>query len=216
MNLLTMGAAAKIKYAPSKQYLWQLSKKSDRPDYFFHNGIKWNIDIDNHEWINLLAARQARAENNSNAEAAPKKQRPKKEKKPQMQKQSKYSPTKISDDGEDIEDVVRLQREKLKEEVREKKTKNEILFLNLQRDSKNTVDIAFGEYLWFTHIDRLHLDLMRLGKKIEPIIDNLVKEGKTREIMKRWQNEIETAIQEAKKSQKDDIKEWQEDMGIKK
>jgi len=105
-------------------------------------------------------------------------------------------------------DTVKLRIQELQERVREKEIKNEILYLQMQKNSGNVIEYALAEFLFLGHLEKLHIDLLRIGKKIEPIIDNLVKERRTREIIKRYQNEIETSIREVKKASAEDVKKW--------
>ncbi len=106
-----------------------------------------------------------------------------------------------------------LQLRKLELEIQEKEVKvaNQIFIQKKQRSE--VVEWNIADFLFFGYLEKINLDLLRMPKKIEPIVENLVKEGKTREIIRRFEREITTIIREVKKNQVETVQKWREESG---
>lgn len=93
--------------------------------------------------------------------------------------------------------------------------KNEQQKMRLKIAAGELIEFKLAEFLFFGYMEKLNIELLGLCKKIEPMVDNLVKEGKTKDILKLFNRHFGNILGEVKKAQGDDVKEWQEEAGKK-
>lgn len=205
MNLLNPSSAAQIKDAPTKAYLYRVVKKDDRPEYFYHDGDTWMIDIDHPEWVALLRKRaQGSVSGNVNI---PNKTTTKEV--PIKKKQIE-----VKQDTTDDLDLADLKKLKLQADLEEKNIKNEILYLEMQKKSGNIIDFELSKYLFFSYMEKANVDFLRMAKKNEALIDNFVKENNTRGVVNLIEQEVTMILREVTKSQKESLTKWIEEDSI--
>lgn len=206
MKLLTPSTASQIKDAPTKAYLYRVAKSDVKPDYFHFDGDKWMIDISHPEWTELLRKRARGAV--SGKQNIP-------NKKPVEKSKGKPHEPKIQKVDDDL-DIADLKKIELQEKIKEKNIKNEILYLKMQKDSGNIIDFDLAKYLFFSYMEKANVDFFRAARKNEAIIDNFVKEGKTREIIQTVERECTSILKEMQKSQHESLEKWHDEQGRKK
>jgi hypothetical protein len=222
MKTLNLTLASELKDAPTKAYLYRLVKIDNRPDYFYHDGDKWMIDIEHPTWLELLHNRAINGIPGHHKATVKNKPEEKQERIAEKhetlsEKQSKSIDKKIAsmsqiDTGLDIADLKQM---KLEAEVQEKKIKNEILYLTMQKQSGNIIDFSLAQYLFFSYMEKANIDFYRAARKNEAIIANFVKEGKVREIIQVVENECTAILKEIEKKQKEALDRWNEEEGRK-
>lgn len=205
MNLLNPSSASQIKDAPTKAYLYRVVKKEDRPEYFYHDGTTWMIDIDHPEWLALLRKRAKGKVNIPNDYA--------KESDPPVAKNTPpVKPPK--DTNADTLDLADLKKLKLQADLEEKNIKNEILYLEMQKKSGNIIDFELAKYLFFSYMEKANVDFLRMAKKNEALIDNFVKENNTRGVVNLVEQEVTMILREVTKSQKEALDKWVEEESV--
>ena len=196
MLFLSIYQASQVPFSPSRVYLSRIAKKEDRPEYFVKDGDSWVVDIEHPSWIHFLENRKEKLEGSKSTSA-------------------KIPNNETAPKVETGRSTAELKLQKLEEEVKEKEIRNEILFLEMQKKSGSIIDFNLANYLFFSYMEKACIDFLRLGTKNEARIQNLVREGKTKEIIKLWQNETTAIIREIKKSQKESLDKWEEEGGKK-
>lgn len=211
VNLLNPSSAAQIKDAPTKAYLYRVVKKEDRPEYFYHDGTTWMIDIDHPEWLALLRKRAKGKVNIPNDSA-------KENKLPATNVKTTMPPVKPpKNTNTDSLDLADLKKLKLQADLEEKNIKNGILYLEMQKKSGNIIDFELAKYLFFSYMEKANVDFLRMAKKNEALIDNFVKENNTRGVVNLVEQEVTMILREVTKSQKEALDKWveEESMGSK-
>ena len=210
MSPLSIYQAAQIEGAPTRAYLSRLAKKENRPAFFLKDGDSWVIDIDCSTWKELIKRRAKKAPTAGTSKTKQSKSSKTESKKNTSKRESEIGSTPI--DGKSI---FQLKLKKLEADVKEKEIKNEISYLEMQKKSGNIIDFNLANYLFFSYMEKANVDFLRAAKKNEARIDNFVKEGKTREIVKLFENEATAILKEIIKSQKLSLEKWKDEEGIK-
>ena len=90
--------------------------------------------------------------------------------------------------------------------------KNETAKLQLLEKSGNVMQTELGDFLFLSHIEKADNDLCKMMKRLEPLIDNLVKEQDTRGVIKMVTNEIDSILRNVRKNQAKDVKAWKREL----
>ena len=107
--------------------------------------------------------------------------------------------------------VEGLKCEKLEEELREKRIKNQTLEIKLRRANFQVIDWDLANFLFFGYAEKLSADLVKLPAKLKMVVDNLVSENDADGIIKRFERELTSVIREIKKAQALDVRKWREE-----
>jgi hypothetical protein len=129
----------------------------------------------------------------------------------------------VIDDEEDFEDVDEeleaLKREsniarmqKPIEDVKRKQLINEEARLELKKQSGNLISYSLAEFLFLGYLDKFNNEILRMPKKIKPIIENLFNEKKPEEIVKRITSELAVILREVRDQQQNDLKKWKDSL----
>ena len=209
MTLKTQSAASKLPNAPSRQYLSKASKQDARPAYFYDDDGSLKIDIDHPDWIEMLERRSHEKQTFSSKGV-------RNSDKLKEYKQSKTIQPKKENDF-DIETIhaeslyAKAKQEILKAEQLE--YKNEIDRLKLERAAMNLIEYNLAEYAFLSYMDKVNLGMLRMVKKLKPIIVNLCAENEPTRILELIQQETEQLIITVKDQQKKAIEDWVNDQG---
>jgi len=191
MPILSQGKAAKEQYAPARSSLFAKSKQDPIPGYFVSVGSKLKIDTNHPDWIALLEKRGA----------------------PPLTKSGKVKTKKTVEEKKAIKNRalardLDIQERRLKNKALEYKNLN--LELKLEKDTEKLLEKDLVMFLYAGYMEKIGLEFLNLGKKLEPIIDNLVKTGDTAGILKRLKKESKNIIEGIKNQQEKEIQEWEE------
>ena len=88
---------------------------------------------------------------------------------------------------------------------------NEQKKIKLKREAGELIDFKLAEFLYLGYMEKTNIELLGLCKKIEPMIDNLVKKGDTKGVIDLFNRNFENILTEVKKAQADDLEAWQEE-----
>lgn len=206
MVLLTIGKAATQPYSPSRQYLSKLSKHDTRPDYFIFDDNKYKINVQHPEWLALI---KKRAEDNP--ELLLNKNIPKSIQHPKTTPQE--TPPENKPDKKNIDDLVsQSQIANLEEQILKNENirfKNEQEKIKLKKSCNDIMETRLADFLYFGYIEKMNIELLSLNKKIGSIIDNLVNDGDSDGVKKRYQREFESMIKNIIALQKSDLQKWE-------
>lgn len=232
MLLVTQSKASEMPYAPSRQYLGKLAKEENRPAFFVEDGEKILVNVQHPEWEALLERRRqdnpGRILKTKGASSGPGGRKKGEAKKPKGQPKGKKPAVKPSSipaakenplglTGDELHDLIRrsqiagLEEQIIKNEIA--RAKAELEKMKLKREAGELIEFKLAEFLFLGYLEKLNVELLSLTKKLEPIIDNLVKERDTRGVLKRFSREFENIINEVKKAQEKDLQEWDEERG---
>jgi hypothetical protein len=235
MLLVTQSKASGMPYAPSRQYLGKMAKEKDRPAFFVDDGDKVKINIEHPEWEALLEKRRKEKPDRivqTKGTGKPKGSRgggkSKSEKKPAKPKGDRASAKSVSlpaaKDGASLglsskelhelvqkSQIATLEEQIIKNDISRAKAEQEKM--KLKRQAGELIERRLAEFLYFGHIEKLYIEILTLTKKLEPIIDNLVKERDTRGVVKRLDRELQNILAEVRKAQEKDLEEWEEERG---
>lgn len=101
---------------------------------------------------------------------------------------------------------AKMQQEIYKAELAAYKVEKESM--EVKKAAGDIMQTDFGEFLFFGYMERCNLDLLRLMKRIEPMIENMVNDKNTRGIVKRINSEITNILKGIQKQQAEDAKNW--------
>jgi len=211
MSPLSIYQAAQIEGAPTRAYLSRLAKKENRPAFFLKDGDSWVIDVDCSTWKELIKRRAKKAPTTGTSKT----KQSKSSKTESKEKKTFKGESEIGNNPLEGKSIFQLKLKKLEEDVKEKEIKNEISYLEMQKKSGNIIDFNLANYLFFSYMEKANVDFLRAAKKNEARIDNFVKEGKTRAIVKLFENEATAILKEIIKSQKLSLEKWKDEEGIK-
>ena len=82
---------------------------------------------------------------------------------------------------------------------------------DLRKQAGELIEFSLAEYLFFGYMEKANNEILRLVKKLKPIIINLVNEQEPEELLKRLQRELETILVDLKDQQKRDLMNWRAD-----
>lgn len=232
MNLITQNAAAKLDYAPSKAYLSKIAKKPNRPSYFVPDGDRIYVDTDSDVWKKMINIRKLKKASGSitggKGSAAKAKAKAKKSTDAETQKTTKpkkKAPPKarltFDEHGEtplsDL-DVIILERRQVLAKVEKAELETAKLRLDVKRkniqlemETKDLIEFAFAEYYFFSYMDKISSDMLRLTKKLKPQIVNFCLERDPEGLLKYLQKEIELSLHEVKVQQKKGLEEMEKE-----
>lgn len=105
---------------------------------------------------------------------------------------------------------AKLQQEIYKAELAGYKSQKEAI--ELKKKAGDLIETSFAEYLYFGYMERVNLDLLRMAKRIEPMIENMVNDRNTRGIIKRINSEITNILKGIQKQQAEDVKNWRDEL----
>lgn len=121
------------------------------------------------------------------------------------------------DDDEQMKDLWRQSKAaKMNEQILKTKKLEyavEKEHLSLQSAAQEVVEVGFAEFLWYGYMEKMNVDLLGMMKRLDPIIDNLVKAGDSAGVRKRIEKEITAIIHEVKKAQKAEAIKWRREGG---
>jgi hypothetical protein len=207
VTLKTQSAASKLPNAPSRQYLSKASKQDTRPAYFYDDDGSLKIDIDHPDWLEMLERRSQEKQTYSSKGV----------RNSDKLKQYKETKTVHTENKFDIETIhaeslyAKAKQEILKAEQLE--YKNEIDRLKLERAAMNLIEYNLAEYAFLSYMDKVNLGMLRMVKKLKPIIVNLCAENEPTRILELIQQETEQLIITVKDQQKKAIEDWVNDQG---
>ena len=230
MNRISQIEASKLEYAPTCAGINKKLKQKVVPGFFVEHENKMLVDTDHMEWKNLIRKRRNSSlkGNNSGERTDIHKPRiPKPIKPVKLTKPEKPAKPIKPTDPIDIKTIYNKSEKKgiddlLKESdranimepiLKSKKLQNEIekQDLELKKTAGEVIEYQLGEFLFFGFIEKGFTDLLSISKKIRPIIENLCKENKPKDILKRYDREISSVLEEIKSQQKKDVKKWKEE-----
>ncbi len=221
MFLITQGKASTLPYSPSRPYLCNLAKTIPRPRFFVDDAGRVKINVEHPEWIAILKKRGAK--NPEKILRVPGKKTLSGEiKKAQEQigknKSGKNGKGKIPKLGAEEKELAELIKQSNRANLEEQILKNDIARykieqekIKLKKEAGDVIEFDLASFLFFGYMEKVNIDLLGLCKKIEPIIDNLVKEKDTRGILKRLNREFEIILKEVIKAQAEDVEQWEKE-----
>ena len=226
MILVTLSKASGMPYAPSRQALHKQiktaeEKQNPRPKYFVDDKGKVKIDTQHPEWIQLLNERAKKA-GDLLPQAEPEKPETEsqiKSKKPSQRKNQKQDSENldamsglISQDSMNRL-IGRAQIAQLEEQILKNdgvRYLNEQKKIKLKKEAGELIEFKLAEFLFLGHIEKLTVEILGLCKKIEPMLDNLVKKGDTKGVIELFNRHFENILTEVKKAQSDDLRDWED------
>ena len=117
------------------------------------------------------------------------------------------------DDFADLIDksrIAELKQEILKAEQLE--YKNEREKIKLMQESQELVKFDLAEFLFFGFMEKTNNEILRLLRKIEPVIKDLCQENQPIELINRLTHDLEAIIKDIKKQQKQTVKKWKSEV----
>lgn len=215
--IITRAEAEKLDHAPTRAYLTKVSKYIPRPGYLVDTEKGIMVDTEKYEWKELIRKRADKKVRKSQQGGKRKINQPEiksPEEKPQRVKEPKPKRI-IKTNGSELDDLEEeSMRAKLMEPILKNRSlehKIEMNTLELKKAAGELIEFQLADFLFFGYMERINLELLGITRKIAPIIDNLVKEKKTEDILKRFNREIEIILKEIKAEQEKDIKQWQDE-----
>lgn len=122
-------------------------------------------------------------------------------------------------EGYDGDSLGELTEQAAEAKLREQISKAELAAYKVEKESlalkKAAGDVqetAFAEFLYYGYMEKCNLDLLRMMKRIEPMIENMVNDHNTAGIIKRINNEITTILKSIQKQQDEDRKNWKKEL----
>lgn len=212
MLLETQNQASTYPWAPSRAYLNKIAQNEARPSYFVEEDGHIKIDITHPEWLALIESRKAKAAKKKPAKKRKAKASPKTKTKPEPPENPQGES--FTEQEDFLNTALESKKAKMAQEVekyRKLKLENEQLEIALRRSAGELIEYAAAEFLFTGYLEKMNIQLLSAPKKLEPVIDNLVKDGNTKGILKRLIREFENMIKEVKRAQKDDIEKWAEE-----
>ena len=106
--------------------------------------------------------------------------------------------------------IAQLEQEISKAENLKYKTEQERL--KLKRAAGDLIEFDLAEYLFIGFMARTNAELLRLMKKIEPVIVNMCNENNPKGVIKRITRDIESIMKDIKDQQAEEILKWKKDL----
>ena len=94
--------------------------------------------------------------------------------------------------------------------LKERKIEQETI--ELKKRAGEVMETSFGEFLYYGYMEKVNLDLLRMMKRIEPMIENMVNDRNTKGIIKRIDSEITNILKGVQKQQDLDAKNWKKEL----
>lgn len=231
MKLITQKEASLLDYAPSLPGINKKLKAKKVPKFFVENDGKMMVNIQHPEWVALINRRMKQEQKGNHPGSSPEVilKRAEKEKNPdadnggKIRGKGKKSKLDTYIDSIDFDNVKTTDMEELVNasqvaNLREQILKNEKLSheisikqIELNKKSKNIIDISLAEFLYFGYMEKIGIELLMMTKKLRDKIEAKVQDNDSPGILKLIDREIETILREVKKAQKDDLEKWRKE-----
>ena len=232
MILATIAEASRMPFAPTRAALYKQiktaeEKQASRPRYFVDDRGKVKVDIDHPDWKHMLEERQGKERGAAASESGKK---PGMSGEGQRQETSKRKPGRKASTTEGAENnqsdipeqllsgdkldllIARSKIALLEEQILKNdgvRYLNEQKKIKLKKEAGELIEFKLAEFLFLGHIEKLTVEILGLCKKIEPMLDNLVKKGDTKGVIELFNRHFENILTEVKKAQSDDLRDWE-------
>ncbi|WP_319477008.1 MULTISPECIES: hypothetical protein [Marispirochaeta] len=152
MTTLSVSEAARLPYAPSKQYLSQLKKRRPRPKFFINmGGGDFEIDADHKEFRALLKNRASRQGATTSCKTT-------------------------VDINATLEAISQAKREKLRQQIRSLRISNAAAELKLRQESENLIDVNLCTHIFDSYLSRLQGATGPMVKRLQVEVEELLSQ----------------------------------------
>jgi len=130
-------------------------------------------------------------------------------------KKKKEKPIEPEKEPQEFDDLyeesakAKLEQEVLKAE--QLKYKNERERLKLMQEARELIKFDMAEFLFFGFMEKTNFEILRLLRKIEPVIKDLCNENQPMELINRLTHDLEAIIKDIKRQQQETVKNWKEE-----
>ena len=134
---------------------------------------------------------------------------------PKGKRQRRQKRTNTAPDYSDMDELITesqkaaLMKPILDNTLKERKIEQETL--ELKKKAGDVMEFGFGDFVFFSHIERIHIEIARMGKKLRPLLDGPVKEQDLLEVIRIIEKECTSILVDVKKGQAEAVKSWEDE-----
>lgn len=120
------------------------------------------------------------------------------------------------DPGDDESELIKeSMKAKLMEPIQKEQLNNfkiEMQKIDFLEKAGKVAEVPYMEFVYISHIEKLHVDLLRMIDMIKPKLSPLIMDCDEKGVNKLLKNEVREIIRSVKKGQKEAAKSWKKDL----